>query len=1333
VGDIRTFLPTMLSHYVPRHLLAAGKCEHASARDFEGVTMIVDIAGFTEITETFAREGGAGAERLSAILDRYFGTMTGIAIAHGGDVLDFVGDAIRVVWEYGAAPNEVVALLAVQCGLRLQRALPEIIVETGAQMRQRVSLAEGKLTHLTVGGIGGKWYCLTAGGPVAEAAAANHQGGADDVVVCESLWRKIRGYFDARPLPGGGASISEERDLVPVPLAPSFELSPSPGILESFLSQHFLERVRMGGGRWFAEFRNITALFIGLSGVDCARDNALNHLQAAVERTQRIHTRFGGALAELSADDKGITLLSVFGLPLMAHENDAGRAVAAARVLADAMYERGIAVSMGITSGLALYADRGGKERRHAGLMGGVLNRAARLMTAAQGGILCDRSTRDSAAREFRFEACEPVSAKGFAEVVAVWKPQAGAASEGRSFEGVSIGRETEAMELSTALNEAVAGQGDVITLCGEAGLGKTRLIADTAALARERGISAIWSAGFALESMSVYYVWRHILAQLLCGTGKFDPVLARRVAADLVADDECLTSWLPLLNDIMPFQFADTETTQAMVGHARADGLRMLVTALVSRSSRSTPILLIADDLHWFDSASAALLLELAIARPPGLLLLAATRPLDDASGVEAHGIVRESRCIHLSGLTQAALEVLIADRLDAAEAAHELVEFVVGRTGGNPFYAEEVVSALQVSGYVKVTDGVAAFTAEAASEANVMLPEGLRGVIVSRLDALGAAEQLMLKIAAVVGQEFPLSMLRDLFPGARRTDDLIALARVLEREDVVYPVGGESGRYRFKHVLLQDAVYELLPYALRRELHRDIADWIERNELHDLEPHFAALAVHWERAQKISTAVMYLEKSAELSLKHFANRDAIRQADRVLRLAKEHQLPPDRDREMHCEVILGEAHNELFQYGAAKLHFNRALVCAGRPVPRLAAVMILDVAWQLTQQLSARAGIMRGRSADPLLPWISQIHEKLSEIAYFNSGKLPLLHATLTSLNLAERSGSVREAVKGLAAMAIGFAGADQRWLSQVYNRRSLALAEEQGGIEDIAYANVVSGVYWAADGHWDQAVKCLTYSASVYARLGSIERSQQSIAGLCAVALARGQLAIAREWLDRLRPARHDMPAQIAAYLHGFDTCLALAQGGRLHELVTRLSKVIGAHELGQFDRIFCQGLLAASYWRLGDRAHAIESAQAGLGNLSAGVPVAWYITEGIAGIAQTLVDASACGLASHRDAQRACHILAQYARSTKVAAPRAALLAGRMAAARHDRRGALACWQKGLVRARALGTGYDEALLLYELGNHSPHGSARQLAFLEQARLQHERIGAPRLHM
>jgi hypothetical protein len=87
---------------------------------------------------------------------------------------------------------------------------------------------------------------------------------------------------------------------------------------------------------------------------------------------------------------------------------------------------------------------------------------------------------------------------------------------------------------------------------------------------------------------------------------------------------------------------------------------------------------------------------------------------------------------------------------------------------------------------------------------------------------------------------------------------------------------------------------------------------------------------------------------------------------------------------------------------------------------------------------------------------------------------------------------------------------------------------------------------------------------------------------------------------------------------------------------------LGRVIGAPELAQFDKIFCQGLMATSWWRLGERERAIEAARSALDDLSAGVPVAWYITEGIAGIAQTLIDASACGLTIWRDARRACRL-------------------------------------------------------------------------------------------
>jgi class 3 adenylate cyclase/tetratricopeptide (TPR) repeat protein len=1295
----------VLARYVPRHVLAAGPCESPSAREFDGVALMLDIAGFTSLTEAFAREGAAGAERLSAILDRYFGCMTGIAVAHGGDVLDIVGDAVLVGWECTAPPGET-ALLAVQCGLALQNALPEIVAGTGAQLRQRVSLARGRLTHFIVGGIGGKWHSLTAGAPLTEAAAANQQGGAGDAVVCASLWEEVRKHCDARALAGGAAAVTRVRNPLPLPSTPDLEGASPPSVVERFLAQPLLDRLRMGGGRWLGEFRNLTLLFIGVPGVDCARPGALADLQAALECAQRTHGRLGGVLTRLSSDDKGVTLLCAFGLPLTAREDDAVRAVAAAQTLADEMRQRGIAVGIGMTTGLVLYADSGGSERRHAGLTGGAVNLAARLMVAAQGGVLCDEATRDAAAPGFLFEPREPVAAKGLAAPIAVWQPQGRAAGARRDFGGTSVGREAEFTRLSPALDALAAGRGGAIALRGEAGIGKSRLIADMAARARERGIAVAWGAGLALEVASVYFPWRQMLAQLLCGRSELDAALGRSVAAGLVADDERLASWLPLLNDVLPMNFRDNEVAQEMAGQARAASLRTLVVELAARSARAQPVLLIADDLHWFDGASAELLLALAAARAPGLLVLAGTRPLDDGAAAAARGLLDETELIDVEALTPAAVGRLIATRLGAAEASPGLLDFVAARTAGNPFYAEEVVLALRASGHIEVSDEVAGFSASARGEALAALPGGLRGIIVSRIDALGAAEQLALRIAAVIGREFSLAMLRDLLPPTEAALDLASVARVLEREDVVRPARAPGGGYRFKHALLQDTVYEQLPFALRQELHGAVAGWIEHNEANDLEPRYAALALHWERALNIPFAVNYLEKSAALSLQRYANREAIAQAERALALTETHKLPRNAARKMRCEAILGDAYDELFEYRAAKRHYKRALARAGRPAPRHTVTLLLDLVWQLAVQLAARAGLARRRSADPLLPWASHVHEKLGEIAYFNSGTLPLLHATLTSLNLAERSGTVREAVYGYGALAIGFYGAGQHWLSRVYNRRSLALAEEKGGIADIAYAHVVSGVYWAAQGHWAEAGQSLEHSAALYMRLGAAERWQQAYGGLCAIELMRGRFDRAQEWLDKLRPVRRETPVQIAAYVHGFDACLALARGGPLAALVERLREVTAARELAQFDRVFCQGLIAAACWRMNDRANAVEVARAGLQSLSAGAPAAWYVTDGIAGIAQTLIDASACGMADVRDARLACRALTRYARATRVAAPRAALLAGRLAAAAGDARRVIAHWRKGLEVARALGTGYDEALLSHALASRSP---------------------------
>lgn len=1299
MAERSTDIEAALARYIPRHVLSSGHGDKPSQRDFNGVVLMLDIAGFTSLTQAFVGEISAGAERLSGILDCYFGCMTDIAVRHGGDVLDVVGDAVLVAWTCQARPLEI-GRVAVQCGLAMQAALPEIVAQTGVQLRQRVSVASGPLTHFIVGGVAEKWHCLTAGNPLIEAAFANTHGGPDNVVVSALLWQQLAPCSTGRVLADGRAVVSSvvEASSLPVSL-----LADGAGIqsdLARYVSQPLLDRLRMGGGHWLGEFRTVTTLFMGVPGVDCTRSDALNLLQTVIEGAQRIHARVGGTLMRLSSDDKGVFLLAAFGLPLTAREDDAVRALTAAQVFSQYLREHSIPVNLGVATGPVFYADSGSTKRRHAGLTGGAVNLAARLMVASRGGILCDGTTRVAACRGFQFESCEPVVAKGLADPVPVWQPGVRLAHERRAFLGTVVGRTDEMRRMSQALTIVEQGASAAFVLRGEPGIGKSRLIADMASRARERGMRIAWGAGYSLETGSVYFPWRQIFAQMLSANEDVDEASARRAAAAIVSDDERLTSWLPLLDDVLPLHFMPTEVTEQMSSQARAASLRVLVVGFAMRLTRIKPLLLIADDLHWFDGASASLLLALISARVPGLMVLIGTRPLGLGAALATRETLAQAELIELDALSPAEVGVLISGRMAVMQASHALVEFVSSRTAGNPFYAEELMLALRTAGQLELVDGEARFMSGA--ESRMSLPDELRGIIVSRIDALGAAEQLVLKIAAVIGREFSLPMIKDLLPFTETEVDMAQVARVLEREDVVRPARTPGAGYRFKHALLQDTVYEQLPHSLRQELHGAVAQWIERNESHELEPRFAELAQHWERARNMQAAVSYLELSAAFSLRRYANREAIAQASRALSLAKEHKLSLDLARDARCEAILGDAYNELFEYHAASSHFLKALECAGRPVPGNRVALILDLSWQLLIQLSVRAGFKRRISRNPSLPWASHIHQKLGEIAYFDAGMLPLLHATLTSLNLAERSGTVREAVDGLAALAIGFYGAGQHSLSRLYNHRSLKLAHDKGGMADIAYANLVSGVYYAAQGHWETAELSLKHAVALYTRLGAVERWQQAYGGLCAISLMRGRFDQAHMYLDMLRPAQSTMAIQISAYLHAFDASVALATEGPLPEIVARLHEVANSRELAQFDRLMCQGLMATACWRLGDQVTAVEMAMAGMGSLvEGGAPAAWYVTDGLAGIAQTLIDACAIGMVDVREARRACRALNRYARATRVAGPRAALLSGRLAILVGDEPQARKHWYRGLALAQVLGTDYDQTLLRHAL--------------------------------
>lgn len=1325
-----------LSRYLPRCVHA--QLSHSRPRQrrpgvsrFDGVVLLTDLAGFSSMTDQFSAQGPEGVEQLSRVLDSYFGSMTEIALEHGGDVVDFVGDAIVVMWPDSGEPSACAAA-AVACGLALQAALRDVTQATGLSLQQRVSISAGELLQFTVGGADNKWRWLLAGAPMRQAAACNHLARPGQVLVCDSAWALVSKRCRGQVLDSGHAVA--ERVLLPAPPAramPQPRGAETLAQLEEFVAQPLLERFQAGHWDWLGEFRNICAVFIGLPQLDLAAPGVPEQVQEATACAQREFTRYGGSLQSVVMDDKGITLFAAFGLPGHSHEDDCVRAVRAVLTLESWLKERGIACSVGITHGRAFYGDSGGPRRRHVALIGGVVNLAARLMQTAPGGVLCDEATRQRAARVLSFSPAPAQRVKGQAEPLAVFTP--GAADEiiPSAHDNAIIGRAPERRRVAAELDRLVAGHSGLLLLCGEAGIGKSRLLREALRQARRRALRVLASPCSAVEAATPYFTWRRLLQQMLLGERPFDAAAARESLRQRLQGEALLESWQPLLNDILPLELADNVYTQQMESGARASSTRALLLHLLRGLAVERPVLLMVDDLHWCDEASATLLAE-AVEAVPRLLLLAGTRPLHPGAADAAARLLRnaQAQTLQLDLLPREELDQLACRKLGVRELPGELGEFLFSRTAGNPFYSEELLLALRGAGLVELPDGSCRLSPDFARASLSTLPTTLQGVIISRVDQLGPAEQLTLKLISVIGREFSLPMLRRLHPVAVDAAGLEAIVARLLSADVVRPAAtGVPVEFAFKHAILREVIYDLLPYAQRRQFHRDIALWIESRGSAQLEPHYAELALHWEKAGEVDKAIAYLERAGALAFGRFANRVAIQHIHKAYSLAQRHGIALSTARIAACEGILGDCHQELFEYNTAAVHFKRCLVELGLPAAGTPLRLFGGLLRQLLVQLRLR--LRRGGApvADPGVRRAAHIYQRLAESSFFDNRPLQLLHQIMASVNLAERSGATREIVDGFGAIAVVAVAVGLRRASRYYNRRSMEITRAAGPA-DAAYGYLVDMVYWATLGGWAQLESSCVSAEAIYRQLGGVVRWQQTQSITYTALNLQGRFDDALALLQRARAAMPaDVPAQVLSFYYCSMLGVALVRGQPLEPLIAGLE---AAQEPGlhRSDRLRSLGLIAKARWQLGQRGQALAAADQALAMIRESMPMPYHIGDGIAAAAEVYMDEWEGGNPDPRLLQRAgevCKALRGFAGRVPVGGPAADLQHGRWLRLRGRRRAALKFLRRAGQRAGRLDLRYERGRALHQLGLML--GGDEGAAQLRQALEIFEGAGAP----
>jgi predicted ATPase/class 3 adenylate cyclase len=901
-----------LSVYLPMDRRQALTRGQALPDRTAGTALFADIAGFTHLTERLVTTLGPrrGAEELTRLLNATYDALIPQVHLYGGSVVGFSGDGFTC-WFDGDS-----GLKGTACGLAMQRALGPFAakpIPSGepVSLSLKVAIACGPVRRFLVGDPQVQRLDLLASATLDRMARAEEQALQGEVLVGPEVAHQLGDRLEVTEWRAGSAVVARLTGEWPVAPWPEPDLMTVPvEVMRPFLLPTVYQRLAASGAgpkesrpsEFLAELRPAVALFLRFDGLDYDADEAGIQLDAYVRWVQGVLGRYGGYLLELISGEKGNYLYASFGA-LSVHEDDAGRAVAAAMELQRLPDDLSFVtdVQIGISRGRVRVGAYGSRTRRNFGAQGDEVNVAARLMEAAPPGeIRCSQRIYQAAEGDWAFDALPSVEVKGKAEPLAVYRPLTRRQERGVRLQGALVGRQVEMATLARLLEETRSGQRRVLLLEGEAGIGKSRLVAELAHLVRRpvqpgmdpQGAGWLEGAGQSIEQQTPYRAWRDLMSGYFELEAHMEPAAKQyRVWERLHDVNPALVERAPLLNDILRLDLPESNLTQGFDPKLRRESLAWLVVDLLRDAASRRPLLLVLEDAHWLDSLSWELALSVGRAlydRP--LLLVLALRPLEEPmpAAYTSLSSLEGAETVHLEAMLPDETVALAATRLGLPPEALPagVADMVRQRAGGNPFFAEELGHTLHESGALVVEEGACALVADLGALCE-QVPATVEGVVLSRIDRLPAEEQLTLKVAAVVGRSFLYRTVRDVHPRRVIEDLLHAHLDTLARRDLT-PLEALDPEltYLFKHIITQQVAYDTLLFVQRRELHRAVAGWYERVYADNLSPYYPLLVHHWHGAEDPGQERHYACLAGEQAAAQYANAEAAAYLSRALEL---------------------------------------------------------------------------------------------------------------------------------------------------------------------------------------------------------------------------------------------------------------------------------------------------------------------------------------------------------------------------------------------------------------------------------------------------------------
>lgn len=1125
---------SQLHTYLPQDRLRALAREKTLPDRTTGSALFADISGFTQLTEGLRNTLGPrrGTEELTRYLDTVYSALIAEIERFGGSVLGFAGDAITCWFEDApskAAARAVASAMAMQTAMQAFARIP-LPDGTTATLTLKVAIATGSARRFIVGDPRSGLLDALAGATVTRTATAEHLATGGEILLDEATVAELGSALDIQARRKDKSSgerfavlAGYEERVPPTAVHPPLELAPEK--LQPWVLPAVYDRVQAGQSSFQTEFRPCTALFVRFVGLDYDADRAGAQLDTFIRKMQTLAERYDCTLLRLTIGDKGSYAHLNFG-GLSAHEDDPRRAVKTALALQEAARRLGYLnpLQIGITQGVMRVGAYGGETRKTFGAMGDEVNLAARLMaTATAGEILLSGHVQKATRSDFTFEPRPPLPMKGKAEPLPVFavtgeSQRRAVRLQEPNYSLPMVGRVEELHLIEEKLDLVAQGKSQVIGIVSEAGLGKSRLVAEVIRNARRKGFVGFGGACQSDGIHTPYLAWKSIWQAFF----EIDPAMSERKLMRLLEGDiedraPLRVDAMPLLNVVLDLNIPENDFTKNLEPKIRQSALHALLEDCLKAQATDEPTLIVIEDMHWIDALSHNLLERFTKALAGhAVCFVLAYRPSQrerlQSPRIEA---MEQFTRIELCELTTAEAESAVRAKLAQLYPARGgalpagLVEALMARAQGNPFYLEELLNYVRDRGL------------DPSHIENLELPDSLHTLILSRIDQLSEGEKTTLRVASIVGRRFRAKWLTGYYPGMGSFPRVKAALDALESLDIT-PLDSPEPKlaYLFKHIVTHEVTYESLPFDTRARLHEQLAVYLE-----GADAPVETIAFHYGHSENQYKQMEYLRKAGEVSQKNYANDAALVYYGQILPLLK------DRNEQAQIHLKRGQVLEFMGKWDDADGDYRAALESAND-----------DPASKANAQLAlGKLNRLRGEN-EAALDWLRQAkdaHAKLEDTTglaqvLIETGLLLLRKGEYGQARepLDEALGMAREAndklKTALALNALGNVISDQgdTVAARTFYEESLALRREMGDKAGVAGSLNNLGIVAISQGNYAMARALYEESLALVLEIGDKRGITSALNNLGGVTYEQGDSTASQAYFEESLALKREM---------------------------------------------------------------------------------------------------------------------------------------------------------------------------------------------------------------